>query len=41
MNLQQEAQRIIDKAVADGSENSLQFCVYKNGECIVNVCAGI
>lgn len=40
MNLQQKAQRIVDEAVANGSENSVQFCVYKNGACIINVCAG-
>ncbi len=40
MKLQQEAQRIIDEAVAKGEENSLQFCAYKNGECIVDVYAG-
>ena len=40
MDLQKEAQRIIDAAVADGSEQSLQFCVYRDGECIIDVCAG-
>jgi CubicO group peptidase (beta-lactamase class C family) len=38
--LQEQVQRILDTAVADGSENSLQFCVYQNGECLVNACAG-
>ncbi len=40
MDLQREAQQIVDAAVADGSENSLQFCVYRDGECIIDVCAG-
>ena len=40
MNLQQEAQRIVDEAVANGSENSVQFCAYRDGECIVDVYAG-
>ena len=40
MNLQKEAQRIVDAAVESGAENSLQFCVYRGGECIVDVCAG-
>lgn len=40
MNLQQEAQGIVDEAVANGSENSVQFCAYRDGECIVDVCAG-
>ena len=40
MDLQNEAQRIVDAAVADGTENSLQFCVFRDGECIIDVCAG-
>ena len=40
MDLQREAQQIVDAAVADGSENSLQFCVYRDGECIIDVCPG-
>ena len=38
--LQEQAQEILGAAVADGSENSLQFCVYRDGECIVDACAG-
>ena len=38
--LQEQAQRILAAAVADGSENSLQFCVYRDGECLVDACAG-
>ncbi len=40
MTLQEEAQQIVEKAVADGSENSVQFCAYRDGECVVDVCAG-
>lgn len=40
MDLQKEAQRIVDAAVADGSENSVQFCAFRDGECIVDVWAG-
>ncbi len=40
MDFQKEAQRIVDAAVADGSENSVQFCAWRDGRCIVNVCAG-
>ncbi len=40
MELQQQAQRIVDEAVAKGEENSLQFSAYRNGECIVDVYAG-
>lgn len=38
--LQEKAQRILDAAVSDGSENSLQFCVYRDGECIIDAWAG-
>jgi CubicO group peptidase (beta-lactamase class C family) len=38
--LQEESQKILDAAIADGSENSVQFCVYRDGECLVDVCAG-
>lgn len=38
--LQAQVQRILDDAVADGVENSLQFCVYRDGECLANACAG-
>lgn len=40
MELQRKAQRIVDEAVANGEENSLQFSAYQNGECIVDVYAG-
>lgn len=38
--LQEKAQRILDAAVSDGSENSLQFCAYRDGECIIDARAG-
>lgn len=38
--LQKKSQEILDSAVVNDSENSLQFCVYRDGECLVNACAG-
>lgn len=40
MKLQAEAQRIVDHAVASGAEHSVQFCAYRDGECIIDVFAG-
>ena len=40
MTLQEQAQLIIDRYVDSGSENSLQFCVFKDGECIIDVHSG-
>ena len=38
--LREKAQRILDAAVSDGSENRLPFCVYRDGECIIDAWAG-
>ena len=40
MELQKEAQRIVDEAVSSGREHSVQFCAYRDGECIIDVFAG-
>lgn len=40
MELQKEAQRIVDEAVSSGKEHSVQFCAYRDGECIIDVFAG-
>lgn len=40
MSLQQQAQEIIDRYIASGSENGLQFCVFSKGKCIVDVHGG-
>ena len=39
-DLQKKAQEIADLAVRDGLQGALQFCVFKDGKCIVDVCAG-
>ena len=39
-SLQDECQRLADEAVASGEQGAVQFCAYKNGKCIVDVCAG-
>lgn len=39
-NPQKRAQDILDAAVARGEENGAQFCVYRDGECLVDACAG-
>jgi len=39
-DMQAECQRLCDEAVADGLQGGVQFCAYKDGKCIVNVCAG-
>ncbi len=40
MNLQKEAERILAAAVEQGGENSLQFAVYRDGECLIDASAG-
>ena len=40
MKLQTEAQRIVDHAVSSGAEHSVQFCAFRDGECIIDVFAG-
>lgn len=37
---QDECQRLVDEAVANGEQGGVQFCVYKDGKCIVDVWAG-
>ena len=39
-DLQKKAQESADLAVRDGLQGALQFCVFKDGKCIVDVCAG-
>lgn len=38
--LQRKAQELADAAVAHGLQGALQFCAYRDGVCIVDVCAG-
>jgi len=38
--LQNRCQEICDSCVAAGLEVGMQFCVYKDGKCIVDVCSG-
>ena len=38
--LQDECQRLVDEAVAGGEQGGVQFCVYRDGKCIVDVWAG-
>ncbi|MBR2426538.1 MAG: beta-lactamase family protein [Lentisphaeria bacterium] len=40
MDLQRKAQCIVDEAVACGEEHSIQFAAFRDGECIIDVCAG-
>ncbi len=40
MILQDKAQKILDEAVASGTETSLQFCVYQNNKCLIDAYAG-
>ena len=39
-DMQAECQRLVDGAVADLLAPGVQFCAYKDGQCIVNVFAG-
>ena len=39
-DMQDECQRLVDSAIADGLQGGVQFCAYKNGKCIVDVYAG-
>lgn len=39
-DMQAECQRLCDSAIADGMEGGVQFCAYKGGKKIVDVCAG-
>ena len=39
-DMQAECQRLVDEAIADGLQGGVQFCAYKDGKCIVNVCGG-
>ncbi len=38
--LQQRCQAICDSCVAVGLQTGMQFCVYRDGNCIVDVCSG-
>ena len=38
--LQDECQRLVDEAVASGEQGGVQFCAYRDGKKIVDVCAG-
>ena len=38
--LQDKAQALADLAVRDGLQGALQFCVFKDGDCVIDVCAG-
>ena len=39
-DMQAECQRLCDSAIADGMEGGMQFCAYRGGRKIVDVCAG-
>ena len=39
-NLQAKALDIIEEYINNKQENAVQFCVYKDGECIINVSSG-
>lgn len=38
--LQEKAQALADLAVRDGLQGALQFCAFKDGECVIDVWAG-
>ncbi|MGI5868265.1 MAG: serine hydrolase domain-containing protein [Kiritimatiellia bacterium] len=38
--LQEQAQALADLAVKEGLQGALQFCAFKDGKCVVDVCAG-
>jgi len=38
--MQAEVQKVLDRAVAEGSQGAVQFCVYIDGECVVDAWAG-
>ena len=38
--MQEEVQKVLDRAVAEGRQGAVQFCVYIDGECVVDAWAG-
>ena len=38
--MQAEVQKVLDRAVAEGRQGAVQFCVYIDGECVVDAWAG-